>query len=211
MDLTVADLTEDQVKELSARLQAIHTADADLANAVQVISVKVPTFWTARPEVWFIQLEAQFTSKNITAEETKFNHAVQGLDKSTAEEISTFLTIDTFGLTQDEKDSRLFAIDGLGDRKPSALLRHMESFVKADERKSTVFRALFLRNLPSSVRVALARNPPADLKDLAKAADAILAAEQAPPMVASVVEVVEWLECRTSEVRLGVQFPLRPG
>ena len=27
----------------------------------------------ARPEVWFIQLEAQFASKNITAEETKFN------------------------------------------------------------------------------------------------------------------------------------------
>ena len=43
MDLPVADLTEDQVKELSARLQAIHTADADLANAVQVISVKVPS------------------------------------------------------------------------------------------------------------------------------------------------------------------------
>ena len=51
MDLNVANLTEDQVKELSNRLQAIHTADADLANAVQVISVKVPTFWTARPEV----------------------------------------------------------------------------------------------------------------------------------------------------------------
>ena len=139
-----------------------------------------------------------------SAEETKFNHAVQGLDNSTAEEISAFLTsppaqgkytalkdlfIDTFSLTQDEKDSRLFAIDGLGDRKPSALLRHMESFVKADERKSTVFRDIFLRNLPSSVRVALARNPPADLKDLAKAADAILAAEQAPPVVTSVEAV----------------------
>ena len=75
-------------------------------------------------------MEAQFASKNITAEETKFNHAVQGLDKSTAEEISAFLTsppaqdkytalkdllIDTFGFTQDEKDSHLFAIDGLGD------------------------------------------------------------------------------------------------
>ena len=72
-------------------------------------------------------MEAQFASKNLTAEETKFNHAVQELDKSTAEEISAFLTsppaqgrymalkdllLDTFGLTQDEKDSRLFAQHG---------------------------------------------------------------------------------------------------
>ena len=74
MALNFADLTEDQVRELSDRLQAIHTADADLANAVQAVSVKVPTFWTARPEVWFIQLEAQFASKNITAEETRQVH-----------------------------------------------------------------------------------------------------------------------------------------
>ena len=30
-------------------------------------------------------------------------------------------------------------------------------------------------------------------------------------MYKKLVEVVEWLECRTSEVRLGVRFPLRPG
>ena len=66
-------------------------AVSDIAGAVQAVAVKVPTFWPTRLEVWFSLLESQFATKNITADDTKYHHAVQGLDKTTAEEISAFL------------------------------------------------------------------------------------------------------------------------
>ena len=122
---------------------------------------------------------------------TKYNYAVTALDQSVAEEISAFLCappasnkytslktllIRTYGLTQAEKDARLLAISGLGDRKPSALLRYMDSLTSVEDRKTTLYKALFLSHMPESVRVILAKDPPKDLVDLASAADEILAA-----------------------------------
>ena len=95
-------------------------AVGDITGAVQAVAVKVPSFGPTRPEVWFSLLESQFTSKNITADDTKNHHAVQSLDKTNAEEISAFLLnppangkfdalktllISTFGLTQADKDA----------------------------------------------------------------------------------------------------------
>ena len=142
------------------------------------------------PEVWFAQTEAQFSTKHITAESTKYNHVIAALDKSVAEEISAFICsppvtnkysavkeilISVYGLTHTDKDARLLALSGLDDRKPIALLRYMDSLTAPEDRKTTIYRALFLSHLPEAIRVILACNPPADLVDLAKAADDILA------------------------------------
>ena len=48
------------------------------------ISVKLPTFWTDSHEVWFIQAEAQFENKRITASHTKFTHCVAALPQDVA-------------------------------------------------------------------------------------------------------------------------------
>ena len=44
------------------------------AVPLTTVSVKLPTFWTDSPEVWFIQAEAQFENKRITTSRTKFTH-----------------------------------------------------------------------------------------------------------------------------------------
>ncbi len=120
-----------RVIALQAAATPVVGAMGDIAGDVQAVAVKVPIFWPTRPEVWFSLLESQFATKNITADDTKYHHAVQGLDKTTAEEISAFLLnppaigkfdalktllISTFGLTQADKDASLLAISGLGDR-----------------------------------------------------------------------------------------------
>ena len=135
-------------------------AVGNIARAVQAVPVKVPTFWH---NSLFFLLEFQFATKNITAEDTKYHHAVQGLDKTTAEEISAFLLnhpaigkfdalktllISTFGLTLADKDASLLAISGLGDCKLSGLLRYMDSFSTTDDQKSMVYCTHFLRQLP---------------------------------------------------------------
>ncbi|GFX14754.1 hypothetical protein TNCV_1484981 [Trichonephila clavipes] len=50
------------------------------------VSVKIPPFWEEKPEIWFFQVEAEFSIANIKQEETKFNYLVaqfleQGIGK----------------------------------------------------------------------------------------------------------------------------------
>ncbi|GFW22769.1 uncharacterized protein TNCV_2765811 [Trichonephila clavipes] len=51
------------------------------------VSVKIPPFWEEKPEIWFFQVEAQFSIANINQEETKFNYLVAQLDTKFIENI----------------------------------------------------------------------------------------------------------------------------
>ena len=192
MDPADVNAIAHRVTALQAAANPVVGAVGYIAGAVQAVAVKVPTFWTTSPKVWFSLLESQFATTNITAYDTKYHNAVQGLDKTTAEEISAFLLnppaigkfdalktllISTFGLTQADKDASLLAISGMGDSKPSGLLRYMNSLATTDDQKSMVCCAHFLWQLPESVHVVLARDSPTSITDLAKAADDNLAAQ----------------------------------
>ena len=175
---------------LQALLPAAPAAPAAATPPATIssVSIKLPPFWTTRPEVWFRQVEAQFATRTpaITVDLTKFNHVVAALDHITAGEVEAIILsppadgkhdalkaalINAFGKTQASKDMELLSLSGLGDRKPSSLLRHMES-LNADPK--TLLRTLFLAQLPMEARRILAGSSTTDLIDLAKEADAIM-------------------------------------
>ena len=54
------------------------------AVPLTTVSLKLSTFWTDSPEVWFIQAEAQFEVKRITVSQTKFNHCLAVLPQDVA-------------------------------------------------------------------------------------------------------------------------------
>ena len=69
----------------------------DVTNAMNealaaVGTVKLPQFWPDKIRLWFVQVDAQFTIKKITVEQTKFAHAVTMLDSATAEHVMDILT-----------------------------------------------------------------------------------------------------------------------
>ena len=167
-------------------------------QGVQAVSVKLPDFWTDKPEVWFARVEAQFNTKGINQDKTKFDYVVAALDNATAGEVEAVLLsppdndryeklksslLSAFGKTQAQKDAELLALTGLGDMKPTALLRRLRSL---NSDAATLFRAHFLALLPAEVRSVLASREIADLDELAKTADRVMEAKGLDSHVAPV-------------------------
>ena len=55
-----------------------------MAREEHAVALKLPTFWTSQPEVWFVQAEAQFQLRGIAADSTKYYHVLAVLDQETA-------------------------------------------------------------------------------------------------------------------------------
>jgi len=177
-------------------IKALAKAVSDLhPPTVQAVTIKLPEFWPDDPEVWFARAEAQMNTRGITVDTTKFDHIVTALDNSAASEVKSVLVnppavnkyealkkalLDAFSRSQAQKDAELLALSGLGDRKPTALLRKIRNLNSDAE---TLRRALFLAQLPSEVRGVLAGQEFATLEKLAEAADRIVEARQSggPP------------------------------
>lgn len=165
------------------------------ANAV---SLKLPEFWESSASAWFAQTEAQFNLRQITADDTKYYYVVSALGSSTASRVVSLLKhppevgkydtlkellLRTFELSDAERASRLFSLQGLGDSKPSELMDRMLDLL-GDNKPDFLFLHLFLRQLPAQVRAALANTATTDCRALAAEADKIFLASQQPSAAA---------------------------
>lgn len=174
------------------------TADAP---AISAVDVKLPPFWTADPELWFLQVESQFAARRITADQTKYHHVVGSLPPTTASEVRDLLVappavnayttlkqllISRLTPSEPQRLKQLLHGAELGDRTPSQLLRHMQQLLgtTTTDVDSRLLRELFLQRLPTNVRMVLASAADKQLSQLAELADLVTAV--ASPSIAAV-------------------------
>ena len=175
-------------------------AAAAPAATLAAVSLKLPPFWPADPEVWFAQVEAQLPRGGVTAQKTRFDYVISSLSPEFATEVrdlllnppedrpydtlKTQLIKRTTASTQ-RKLQQLISGEELGDRKPSQLLRRMQQLLGGTTDATPFLRELFLQRLPANVRMVLASiDSSMDLTKLAELADKVR--EVSTPTIANV-------------------------
>ena len=160
--------------------------------AMNAVSLKLPEFWESQPSAWFAQTEAQFALRDITADTTKYYYIAAALNSATAGRVVNILEnppehdkygalkdhlLKAFGLSDSERARRLLSLNGLGDCKPSELMDKMLSLL-GSHKPEFLFKELFLQQLPTQVRSALANTSITDCRALAEEADKFFLAGQ---------------------------------
>lgn len=161
--------------------------------AINHVRIRVPPFWKQDPQLWFLQLEAQFANSNIVTDLTKFNTIVGNVESDILSSVSDIIrnppaincyeTIKTrliaqFQTSDNSKLKHLLHHLTLGDSKPSDLLRKMRD-LSCGKVGDELLKTLWLQRLPNNIQSVLACSADA-LPALATMADKIFETSEDP-------------------------------
>ena len=189
------------------------------------VAVRLPEFWLADPEFWFLQADAVFDTSSVTRSLTKYNHCLARMPAEVAATLRELARRVAAGLVPDpylEMKAKLMGsfqkspwqlafelLDApdLGDRRPSVMMDSMLALLPPGEVPSLMFLAMFLRRLPADMRDQLAAQNLREPAAMAAAANLIFDAR--PQGFSGVSAVSSAQRGRSSSPRDG--RPRRPG
>lgn len=151
------------------------------------ITIRIPPFWPEEPELWFAQLEGQFSLYGIIEDEAKYAYTLSRIEAKQAREIKDVIThpptqnkyetikkalIRRLTDSQEQRIRQLLEREELGDRKPSQFLRHLSTLASSTV-PSDLLRTLWLGRLPQHMQTILATRTHDKLAEVAEQADRI--------------------------------------
>ena len=169
--------------------------------AMAVVQLKLPPFRPADPDVWFAQVEVQFSTRRITTQKTKYDYVVNSLSPEFATEVCDLILhvpdnpydtlkqqlIQRTCLPEQRRLQQLFHSMELGDHKLMQLFQRMQQLLgdSATATDGPLLRELFLQQLPSNIRMVVAASVAGkSLEEIAEQADRII--DVAPPSVSAI-------------------------
>ena len=183
----------DQVDPGQAEIPGILERLADHVDSNRV--PKIPKFFREDPQCWFFQVEASFAHARIVTEATKAHSIIANLDTDIIPHIRDIITavprpidqytqiknrlISAFSKSSDTRLRQLLRGEVFAEGKPSLLLNRLRSLnngVCLDQ----ILKAIFLDQLPLSIRAVLVMSDRDDLQFLADMADRV--AETSRPL-----------------------------
>lgn len=151
------------------------------------VGIRVPPFWPEEPEIWFAQIEGQFSLSNITADTTKFYYVTSHLDPQYSKEVKDIITsppatnkygklkeelIKRLSASRERKIQQLLMHEELGNRKPSQFMRHLQSLAGSTVPDDFI-KSIWCSRLPSNLQTLIASQPTSTLEASADLADRV--------------------------------------
>lgn len=165
---------------------------------------KIPKFFRANPETWFMRVEASLRSASITTESTKADFVIAELDDEIVESLNDLISqipqpedlfqqikkriIGTYASSAEENLRKLLKGQISTTGKPSLPLNRLRGLNEANC-SDEILRTIFNEHLPATTRAILAASEISDLNKLAQMADKI--AENILPVENAVIATVE--------------------
>lgn len=153
---------------------------------IDAVSLRLPQFWPHSVRAWFLHAEANFATRGVRSDLSKFNHVLSSLDEKslglisdilnrTPEKGSSYEWIKTqllkrFELSVQERIDMILDLPP-SDRKPSEQLRYMRSIYAPENPEDPIFARVFWRTLPADVVTALSCVGSLTLEEAAERAD----------------------------------------
>jgi len=154
-------------------------------TAVEAIAnVRLPAFWKQSPQLWFTHAESVFANQRVTSNTTKVNFVVGALDEEGVRTIGDLLgstasydairnrLVDAYELPKSVRFREIVKPGGMGDRRPSQLLRDMRNNMPSGIGEDAL-KEFWLQKLPSSV-TAIISSLDGSLDSLASRADRVM-------------------------------------
>ena len=185
-----------------------HSFDFFSSENEMPAQVKLPEFWPMQAALWFARADAEFVSKAVTVEQTKYAHVVAALPVEVAARVSDEILspdgthpyqrlrqrlLDTYTLDEFQRFCGLVDMPARPSDRPSALLDAMFAFLPegvSREDPGWMFKNLFLRRLPAELRTLLMPHKSETVRQLATRGDELWSGMRAAtPVAAHVVDV----------------------
>ncbi|XP_043511761.1 uncharacterized protein LOC122529568 [Frieseomelitta varia] len=184
-----------------------HDEHSLMEGEIEEVSMKIPSFWKHNPEVWFAQMEAQFRTRGITRQETKFDYVVGTIDREIVSEVMDIIRnppevdpynrlkaaiIDRITDFERRRTQQQLSQEELGDKKPSQFLRRLLHLLEdgAKTFDQELLKKLFLQKMPPSIKSFLEKQE-SPLEEIANLADMILDTYETRPAIVSAITNLE--------------------
>lgn len=160
--------------------------------SVNAIAIKLPPFWKEYPHAWFLTVESQFNTRNISVEKTKYDYVLQSLPVEIVTSVFDLISssgnsdapytdlknalISRNSVSESKRVEQLLSSEELGDKTPSQFYIRMKSLSSQSQSQlinDDLLKELWLRRLPSLISALVKSSGKTDIKDVLQVADSV--------------------------------------